>query len=46
MIEYLNLLKNIYNEDKTINQLINGHIAAKNMHDHVWAVRRRFHLVP
>ena len=45
MIEYLHLLKNNYKEDKTLNQLINSHIAA-NMHDLVWAVRRRFHLVP
>ena len=45
MIEYLNVLNNNYKEDITLNQWINGHIAAKNMHALVWwAVRRRFHL--
>ena len=46
MIEYSNVLKNNYKEDITLNQWINGDIAAKNMHDLVWAVRRRFHLGP
>ena len=39
-------MKNAHKEDRTLIQRINGHIAAKTMHDRVWAEWRRFHPGP